>query len=92
VIAVVVIVWLLCAVLCVLIAGSKGLPVGPFVVLGLLLGVIGVVLALLARPAGAVYQMRVRCPGCSKSTQAMSDDLTFDCPHCGAHYEVPAAA
>lgn len=52
--AVFVVVWVLCAGFAALIANSKGRSVGGFALAGLLLGVIGLLWAAFAHPAGYV--------------------------------------
>ena len=82
----------LSAILCAIIAQSKGLNVGSWALGGLVFGIFAVVVVALTRPAGEARLIQVDCPTCKKPGKAMSNATVYDCRSCGAHFEQEAAA
>ena len=90
--AILVVVWLVCAFLGALIGSSKGQAAAGFF-LGLLLGVIGLIIVVFLKPADSSKQSkRVPCPHCAEQIMPAASV----CPHCNREVNpralVPASA
>ncbi len=76
--AVLIVVWLVCALLGALIGSSKGQTAAGFF-LGLLLGIIGLIIVVFLKPAeGFKGAGRVSCPHCAEKIMPAATV----CPHC----------
>lgn len=83
-------IWAMCGILGGVIASQKGRSVGGWVVLCLLLGPLGVILALVVSPQGAVQEQQALASGASKKCPQCAEIVKADavkCRYCGS--EIP---